>query len=384
MRDEPSKLERLGLWYFRVRTAGGAAPPPALDAVHVVNAHERAAMRRVQLWAVARAALAGALSGGISAWAEYVAEASLPPGAGFFSRASLHYWLFLGGVTLAASLVEILFLYWDTLRSVHELTRQAGLELFGADRDSSDQALVDGLVRAALELPNPVDLSTHVDPHREVRGWQLALASLAYKAKVGVTNFLVKMLVRRVLGRVGVRSVVGAFVPFVAVPVTAAWNAIVTWRVLREARVRAMGPSALAELLDAAFADVHELSPRGALAAQRAVAAAIVRTRDPHPNLVRMLSMVAQRAPHAGDNPLDDVALFLTSLQALAPDELRLAMRLLALAAVVDGSTSRRERQLWAQARASVGAPLEAAAFKALGRAFLRGDVDTVERLRAL
>lgn len=376
-------LERVGVQYFRARSSTRPSVTSA-DAVHVLNPQERAAMRRVQAGAIFRSALAGALSGGVSAAAEIVAEPLLPPGAALFSMDGLKYWTFLGGVTLLAAVLEILFLYWDTLRSVHELAREAGLELFGKDRKTSDEALVDGLARAALELPNPIDLSARVNPHREVKKWRLVLASLAYKAKVGVTNFLVKMLVRRMLGRVAVRSVLGALVPFVAVPVTATWNALVTWRLLREARIRAMGPSALSELVEMVFSDVANLSPQGRLSAVRAVAAAIVRTQDLHPNLTRMLSLVSKRAGDTGNNELDDVGQFLSSLKTLAPEELRLSMQLLALALAVDGKVTSREAKLWQDAQAAAGRPLDTSRVVALRRAFARGDTDTGERLRAV
>jgi hypothetical protein len=376
-------LERVGVRYFRARSSTRPSVM-AGDAIHVLNPQERAAMRRVQAGAIFRSALAGALSGGASAAAEVIAEPLLPPGAAVFSTDGLEYWAFLGGVTLLAAALEILFLYWDTLRSVHELARQAGLELFGKDRKTSDEALVDGLARAALELPNPIDLSARVNPHREVRKWRLVLASLAYKAKVGVTNFLVKMLVRRMLGRAAVRSVLGALVPFVAVPVTATWNALVTWRVLREARIRAMGPSALAELVETAFSDVANLSPQGRLSAVRAVAAAIVRTQDLHPNLVRMLSLVSKRAGDTGNDELDDVGQFLVTLKALAPEELRLSLQLLALALAIDGKVTPREAKLWKDARAAAGEPVDLEPVESLRRAFARGDADTAERLRAV
>lgn len=376
-------LERVGVRFFRARSAARPSVSAA-DAVHVLNEAERAALRRVQAGAIFRSALAGALSGGVAAAAEVVAEPLLPPGSPLFSMASLEYWSFLGGVTLLAAVLEILFLYWDTLRSVHELARVAGLELFGKDRRTSDDALVEALARAALELPNPVNLTARVNPHREVQKWRLVLASLAYKAKVGVTNFLVKLLVRRILGRVTVRSVLGALVPFVALPVTAAWNAAVTWKVLREARIRAMGPSALAELVDLVFSDVANLSPQGRLSAVRAVAAAIVRTQDLHPNLVRMLTLVSRRAGDTGNNELDDVGLFLSTLKTLAPEELRLSLQLLALAMAVDGKLSTRELKLWRDALAAVGRPAETAQVEVLRHAFAKGDGQMSALVRAL
>jgi hypothetical protein len=374
-------LERVGVRYFRARSTTKRAVSSG-DAVHVLNAEERAALRRIQAGAIFRSALAGALSGGVSAAAEVVAEPLLPPGASVFSMDGVRYWTFLGSITLLAAVLEILFLYWDTLRSVHELARVAGLELFGKDRQSSDEALVDALARAALELPNPIDGAERVNPHREVKKWRLVLASLAYKAKVSVTNFLVKLLVRRIMGRVGVRSVLGALVPFVAVPVTAAWNGLVTWKLMREARIRAMGPSAVAELVDVAFSDVANLSAQGRLSAVRAVAAAIVRTQDLHPNLVRMLTLVSQRAGDTGNNELDDVGVFLATLKTLAPEELRLCLQLLALALAVDGKLTARESTLWKDALAGAGRPVDLTSLEALRRAFAAGDPDLVQRLR--
>jgi len=379
--DKKPLLARVGVQYFRRRSE--KKPPVASgDAVHVLNREERRALRRVQAGAIFRSAVAGALSGGASAAAEVIAEPLLPPGASLFSADGVRYWVFLCGITVLAAVMEILFLYWDTLRSVHELARVAGLELFGKDRQTSDDALVDSLARAALELPNPLDGTPGVNPHREVKKWRLVLASLAYKAKVGVTNFLVKMLVRRVLGRAAVRSVLGALVPFVAVPVTATWNALVTGKVLREARIRAMGPSAVAELVDAVFADVANLSPQGRLSAVRAVAAAIVRTQDLHPNLVRMLTLVSRRAGDTGK--ADDVGLFLSTLKTLAPEELRLSLQLLALTAAVDGRLTGREARLFKDAQVAAGLPVDGVKLEALRRSFARGDTDTLELLRAV
>ena len=44
---------------------------------------------------------------------------------------NLSYWAVVGGVTVLATLFEIAFLYWDSLRSVHNLARAAGVKLFG-------------------------------------------------------------------------------------------------------------------------------------------------------------------------------------------------------------------------------------------------------------
>lgn len=368
-------MARVGRRYFASRSSRVKALQSG-DAVHVLNPEERRGLQRVERGAVFRSALAGALSGGSCAAAEVFADAH-------WSQAPALYWSFLGGVTVAASVLEIAFIYWDTLRSVHELARVAGLELFGKDRAQSDEALIDSLARAALELPNPVDLGLGVNPHREAKKWQLLAASLAYKAKIGVTNFVLKLLIRRVLGRVLVRGAL-RYLPFVSLPVTAAWNGVVTFLVLREARIRAIGPSAAGELMDLLFGELPVLSPEGRLSAVRAVACAIVRTQDLHPNLVRLLTAVGERAGQAiGAAELDDVGLFLEGLPGLSPAEQQLSLRVLAVACVLDGRLSPREKQLWREATAAAGRPADLTGLETLRAAFVRGDGVSDSLLRA-
>lgn len=359
---QPPLMARVGRRYFQSRSSTMKAVASG-DALHVLNAAEQRALRRVEYGAIARAALAGALSGGACAAAEVFADVE-------FADDPVAYWTLMGVVTVIASIAEIAFIYWETLRSVHELARVAGIELFGADRKSSDEALIDALARAALELPNPVDSRVGVNPHREAKKWRLILISLAYKAKVGVTNFVAKLLIRRVLSRVALRGLL----PFVALPVTAMWNGIVMWMVLREARIRAMGPSAIEDLVNAIFGDAPALSEQGKLSLVRAVASAIVSTQDLHPNLVRLLSSVARHAGDTGKNELDDVGLFLSNLKNLEAAEVKVSLQVLAVACVVDGRLSAREKKLWSDALLAAGRAVDFRGVERLLKAFVRGE----------
>lgn len=369
---QPPLMARVGRRYFASRSSK-VKSLEAVDALHVLNPQERAALRKVEVVAISRSAMAGAASGGACALAEYLGQKQWPDDP-------VSFWTLMGVVTIIASALEIAFIYWNTLRSVHELARVAGLELFGKDRQESDEALIDALARAALELPNPVDAKAGVNPHREVKKWRLVLVSLAYKAKVGVTNFLVKLLVRRMASRIALRGLL----PFVALPVTAMWNGIVMWLVLREARIRAMGPSAIEELVKVIFADAPQLSAEGKLSAVRAVASAIVRTQDLHPNLLRLLTVVARHAGDPGKNELDDVGLFLENLKKLTPAELKVSLQVLAVACVVDGRLTAREKKLWSEALISAGRPVEHLGVARLMTAFVRGDQIADGALRAI
>ena len=373
-------LERVGITYFERRSARTGRIESS-DAVHILNAGEKKALRSVTRGAVFRAAMAGASSSVAAALAEVVANDM----SGEHSAAPNLYawWALVLGVTVVASIAEIAFLYWDTLRSVHELSRQAGLALFHGKKDD-DVMVATVLARAALELPNPVENRWGINPRRESNKWTLLFASLLYKAKVGISNFLFKALVRRMLARVLVRQALANVLAFVAVPVTAVWNGYVCWRVMREARLRAMGPSAIRELVEVIFADHPQLDEAGRVAALRAVAAAIVRTQDLHPNLLTLFDEVAAKAKYEGKEELDDPGAFLRSLAGLSAESRRLAIQVLAIACIVDGQLARREKLLWGEALAAAGRPVDVKPLEKLCREFVRGDGWADEAIKAL
>lgn len=376
--SERPLLERLGVAYLRWRAASITADE-AEDEVHVLNPREQARLRRVERGVVVRAAIAGGLSALASALAERWADATLGEAPATFQLGwYAEYWGVIGGVTAIATLLEILFLYRDSLEGVHQLSHAAGLRVF--DSEASDSVVASALARAALELPNPLETPYHIDPHREVSKPRLLLATVLYKAKVGLTSFLLKLLLRRLLTRAAVR----VWLVFVSVPVTAIWNGVVAFRVIREARVRAMGPSAARDLSARLFARAASLTREGEVAALRAVGACVVSSFDLHPNHHALLDEVKARAGELGDVDLGDWRALLADLRIVREDEARLVVGLLGVAAVLDGRLSRRERALFLDAREAIGLPRALEPLVELRRAFLRGQPITDAMLDAL
>ena len=361
-------LERMGVRYFKLLSRGRVVQNRD-GAVHLLSDEERVDLRRVHRNVVIRAAIAGAVSTLVSS----TAESLVTPKDGQAGSAVL-FWGVVGGATAVASLFEILFLYWDGLRSVHALSVAAGLDLFAG---GESQAVAHAMARAALELPNPQGTLLGVDPHREASKTRLVIVSIVYKLKVSVTNFLVKMLVGQVLGRAMVRT--WLVLPFVPVPLTALWDAIVCHIIMREARIRAMGSAAAVEMVETLFRMTPATSEEQELTTVRAVAATIVRTEDLHPNIVAVMEVVRREAGELeaygdDDAPLDDTASFLRALAALPPGERPLVMRVLAVAAIVDGRMTGAEQRLWQQAQTAAGIVPDLVPLRALMKAFVHGD----------
>jgi hypothetical protein len=368
-------LERVSSRYLRSGVASAAAL--AVDPIHVLNEEERAGLRRVERGAIARAAVAGALNAILTGAGQLVAGRVFGHRPEHATLAqSVSYWGIFGVFAVVFAIAEIAYLYWDALRSVRALSQVAGLALHV--ESNADVAVA--LARAALELPNPPDVSLGVDPSRESNKLQLAVASVVYKLKISVTNFLFKAFVTRGLGRAATRGLLA----FTAIPINAAWNGLVCWSVLREARIRVMGPSAAVEMVDAAFAETPEPSAALLSATHQSLGSAVVRTQQLHPNHAALIRAFRKRF---GDPPAeleqDDSRGFLTALSHLAPEEARVALRMLAAASVLDGRLVRAEQRLLSEAYRVAGVPSKLADVQRLRHAFVQGDPIPPENLRA-
>lgn len=369
-------LERLGVLYFR-RMSAALPDVNAQDAVYVLNADERKTLGALVRGAVVRAGLAGAASAALAAGAEVYADKTYGTEHAN-ADVAIRYWGIVLGVTVIAAVLEIVFLYWDSLRTVHRMTRAAGFDPFGKTASDDQNAVAAALARAALELPNPTETAFGVNPHREASKIKLLFASLLYKVKVSITNFAVKLLVRRIAGRALVRT----WLPFVAVPGTALWNGIVCYVVLREARIRVMGPSAAHELVNAIFDQGIPTTPEGRVTMVRAVASSIVRTEDLHPNLQAVLIEVTKRVADPLPEGIDDSGAFLDKLRQLDKSEQKMALQVLSAAAIIDGRFSGTEKKLVSEALEVCGLPADSRPVERLRKAFIRGDgsLDTLVR----
>ncbi|MBA3546458.1 MAG: hypothetical protein H0T76_08255 [Nannocystis sp.] len=379
------RVERLAVRYFK-RRAGMAVRPQPGDAVHYLNPAERQTLRRIERNAVLRAAAAGAFAATLGALVSIFARPLLGDEP---AEADWGHWLRYTGITLLTALpvaiVELGFIYWNAIISVHRLAEAAGVVLFRAEdgsssADSEDEIFAAVLARAALEIPNPPRPMFGIDPRREASRFRLVLATIVYKAKVSVSNFVLRKLLVRAFGRAGLRS----WIPFVAVPITATWDAFVCRRALREARLRAIGPSAAHEVIECLVAQTDEVSPALREALFRAIAVAVVGSSDFHPNLVELIDALRERVGDCEAEHLDDSVRALALMRELAPRQRRIAIQMLAVACVFDGRIGRKEWGLLGRGYALLERATPRLAVLAFKRSLLSGDGFGVPQLVAL
>lgn len=362
-------LERFGIWYFkRMRKRR----PRKSDevAVHILDKQERRKLKQIEIRAMVKAAIAGSISAFVAAWANmqkfYLIDDEVKDVITWDDY--YEYYLFVGGITLAVTILEIAFIYWDSLRSVFKISDTADIPLFPDGENTSAMAFA--LARAALELPNPMESDVNVNPVRESPKWKILLAPLIYKLKIAVTNFIAKMIIRRTIGR----GVARVYVEFIAIPVSAFWNAWVSWQVIRQARIRALGPSFALDFVNKLLAERDDFSPEAKAEMMRAIAAVIVRTENLHPNLEYLLHILMNRFQLESLEELDNTKVFLEDLKKLHDHEQEYVLQLLVVATIISGRLSRRHRKLLAESFHNSGYTFPLGEVKELKKDFFGGE----------
>lgn len=262
---------------------------PALDAP------DPQAVTRARRWVIAWAAVAGMISGTLIGGAEWWMRAFAVDEWGAMSlRAQLPYWAgylaFAGVVTV----LEIGFLYWNALRGVANVSRLAGLRYSQtASLEPEIQLTLHGVSRVALEYPSPGSLIYGIDPHAYLHGWKLIFKALLYRLKISLSSFILRLLLRRLLGRLTLRGLL----PVLTGPLYALWNAWIAARIMQHAYLQARGPALVTYLMETlAGSDEHTR-----LLVAKGAGELIMRNQYPHPNLVLLL---ARLLDSLADKPL--------------------------------------------------------------------------------
>lgn len=332
----------------------------------------RSLERRTVLWACLAGILSGALIGGAEV---YLRQGLFGSGIEEMDwRNQLPYWIVFYVLVGIVSAVEIAFLYWNSLRSIGKATCLAGTKM---DNGPHGSLIASGLARAALEFPNP-RVSIHgIDPYALVPGWQLAVRNILYKMKVGVSSFLLRVALRRVLAR----AVLRGFIPLLAIPLYAVWNGFITWRIMREAHIRALGPLVVEEALSRLPEGREEAAGMLLL---HGCGELMMRGRDAHPNHFLLLSRLVD-AFNIEDETIEvDWPGQREALAALDEADQRAMLDVLILAALLGGKVRSAQKEFLADACEAAERRFDEEALERLRRAVLNGDPIMDERLRAV
>ncbi|EWH00583.1 LBF_2804 family protein [Halomonas sp. BC04] len=199
--------------------------------------------------------------------------------------------------------------------------------------------------------------------------WKLAVISVMYRMKVGVSSFILRVLLRRIFGRMALRGLL----PLVTGPLYAIWNAIITWRIMRKAKIQALGPYTIEALLQHLETDQDRLGGSAREAILHGMGELIMRNQDAHSNHVYMLSRLLD-AFDINDRQLDiDWPSHRQQLSTLKEVETQWILEILTVATLLGGTWRGRPRRFLREVHEACGATLDEERLKARRQQMLKG-----------
>jgi hypothetical protein len=200
------------------------------------------------------------------------------------------------------------------------------------------------LARLILEIPDHRLNILNIDPFRFVNKHGLLLQTLLYKLKVFLSNFIAKLVIRKILARSSLRL----YADFIIAPITAIWDGVVAYIIFQEVKQRLFARKLSEEFLTNIIQIQDSIDDELKDLSLRAIANTIVLNQKFHPNLEYLLLKTHELFKDSirQDIVLDDWEYFISSLSVQSDQSIKLLSLIFNFCCALDGKISRLERRV--------------------------------------
>ncbi len=197
---------------------------------YILSIEQRKALRLLHLKTYALSALTGAIAVLVVILPFHMTTLFQPQQMHLFGKSfefELYYTLY--GIVMVFPEIWVLnVINMRAVKKACEIYKYPGTE----QQDYEDQIAI--LTEAGLEMPNKYMASLEIDPYIGLSKVTYYTLFIFAKIKAALSNILIKLIVRRALGRYALRIVMD----LVGVPVYAFWDAWASHLVMKEAQMR--------------------------------------------------------------------------------------------------------------------------------------------------
>ncbi len=327
---KPSLLERFGLYYLSFFKK--------IDSDHNVFNHTDVELTkkvsRITLKGIILSCIVGIVCVFPTVWIDVY----------FADKSFLVHYGWVAAVTVISIAIELYLLFIIALKAVYEVSEVVNLRATESEFEKDGLFSVKNiLARTALELPDPELKIMGIDPFKRISKKNLLVLGLLYKAKIFVTNIVLKYTLIFIVGK----TIFGISILYEAVLVECFWNSVVISKVVKEARLRLFGFALANEIgrnvvNDKCLEELSAIARRGCL---RAIGNAVVMAQNYHPNMIILLIRFQQILRISEPDKYDDWDLFLETLQQVSEKERHFLLDLFTVAAAFDGRLSNLETE---------------------------------------
>ncbi len=322
---QPSRLEKFGVYYLTLFRR--------IDSDHSVfdlSDKELAnRIRRITMKGMVLSSIIGLVCVFPTVWVDIYFQNSTP---------LIHYgWV--AAVAIFSIAIELYVLFIIALKAVYEVSELINMHASKNELlNNSVFSVKNILARTALELPDPELKILGIDPFKRISKKNLFVLGLLYKAKILLTNLVLKYLLRFTVGN----FLLGISILYEALPVECFWNSVVLRRVVLEARLRLFGFALANRIAQDVIHDklLQQLSPLAKTGCLRAIGNAVVMSKNYHPNMMILLIRFQELLKIEEENKYDDWKLFIHTLHTVSEKERNFLLDLFTVSAAFDGKLS--------------------------------------------
>jgi len=332
--------EYYGLRYFKKMSL--KYPLTRIDEkAHVLDIEEIRNIQKISRKAIINSAIIGTFSSISSMIILFIAGHRIIKLSDFILKNNINYLISFLAVTIFVSAIEMVLLFFDSLRKTYQLTTSAHTSLF--PETDKDNIYAKSIVRAALEIPNPQSSDIQINPRKESKKAKIILSKFYFKVRETLTRLIFKLIIKNMIGK----AVARAYLSIISIPIVAFWNFYETRKMFNEIKIRILGPSLICEIKEYYINNQKELSELGKIQIIRAIASSIISSEDLHPNLELMYKQIYEIVNIDTTNIiLDDTKLFLNELKKLDVDEKKIVLQMLEFSAIIVGNIKLKEKKL--------------------------------------
>jgi hypothetical protein len=242
------------------------------------------------------------------------------------------YGLFLAILEVAA--LVILNLY-----TVYKIAYICG---FPDKKDPFYERHLENLFEVSLDKPETEILELGINPFEGLSKFQIISITILNTAKATLSNFIIKVVLARVLGRFAIREVID----LVGIPVFAFWNAYTTYRIIEETKFRIMGANLIHQFTEKIVDDIsHKEDLKDTLYEMMQVIAVVKRNFHHNHHLLFQQLVKDFEIDISQKKPFNKEAFF-EKIKALDPEIKQVLQKILIFGIVIDGKLSAREKKV--------------------------------------
>ena len=257
------------------------------------------------------------------------------------SLSSIDYYIILSVIIIISTTIELIILYGFILYSTYTISLLLGYDDF-KEKNIAGISLKDVLINLSLELDEPIFTYMDIDPLKYKPKALILLSSIIYKLKIVLSSFILKLIIKKVMTRIGIK----VYLDFINVVVNAIWDMVTTYLVIKNIKYRIfayyIGEYTFEKILNRNYLNIYSNELKEALF--RIISILVVNSNYKSFNNTLFLAKFKNQVGSIED--LESMDRFMQIFNHLSKKEKHIVKTISALQIAIDAEINKKEKSI--------------------------------------